>query len=84
MIHDVVKIGLRQFRKRIKAEQFFPGRKPWPNGVGSFVRGIWRMDTPEGPRRLDPGDSIITDARGARYPCKADVFKTTYEAVKGD
>lgn len=28
-----------------------------------------------------PGDWIITDEEGERYPCKPDVFEKTYEAV---
>jgi hypothetical protein len=41
------------------------------------------IGTPEGETmRADPGDWIITGVKGERYPCKADIFAATYEAVE--
>jgi hypothetical protein len=31
-----------------------------------------------------PGDWIITDAQGARYPCKPDIFAATYDEFHGE
>lgn len=39
------------------------------------------IDTAEGGHNVCPGDWIITGVRGERYPCKAVVFKETYEPV---
>lgn len=39
------------------------------------------IDTLEGGHIACPGDWIITGVKGELYPCKADVFGMTYEAV---
>jgi hypothetical protein len=36
----------------------------------------------EGGRVVCPGDFIVTDAKGERYPCKPDVFAATFEPVE--
>lgn len=41
------------------------------------------IDTLEGGHTVCPGDWIITGVKGERYPCKPDVFETTYEPVGG-
>lgn len=40
------------------------------------------IDTLEGGHRVCPGDWIITDVKGERYPCKPDIFDLTYEKVE--
>jgi hypothetical protein len=40
------------------------------------VMGV--IDTLEGKHVVSPGDWIITGVRGEHYPCKPDVFETTY------
>jgi hypothetical protein len=37
------------------------------------------IPTPEGAMRANPGDWIIRGVKGEVYPCKPDVFETTYE-----
>jgi hypothetical protein len=37
------------------------------------------IETPEGVMRGEPGDWLITGVNGEQYPCKADVFRKTYE-----
>ena len=39
------------------------------------------IDTIEGGHIVCPGDWIITGVQGEKYPCKDDVFRSTYEAV---
>jgi hypothetical protein len=39
------------------------------------------IDTLEGGHIVCPGDWIITGVKNEFYPCKADVFMQTYEAV---
>ena len=41
------------------------------------------IDTLEGGHIVCPGDWIITGVQSERYPCKPDVFETTYEMVRG-
>ena len=87
-----------KYRKKpvvIEAEQFFPDKHPWPEGVERFeeksVEAVtgdkstwygWRIATLEGPAYVTPGDWIITDVKGEKYPCKPNIFKATYEPVK--
>lgn len=43
---------------------------------------IWcEIKTLEGTMIANPGDYIIKGVKGEIYPCKADIFKETYEAV---
>jgi hypothetical protein len=37
------------------------------------------IDTLEGGHRVCPGDWIITGVKGEMYPCKNDIFESTYE-----
>lgn len=39
------------------------------------------IETLEGVMRADPGDWVICGVKRELYPCKADVFEATYEAV---
>lgn len=41
------------------------------------------IDTLEGTMRVSVGDWIILGVRGEVYPCRADIFEATYEAVDG-
>lgn len=73
-----------KFRKKpvvIEAEQFFPERLPWPEGV--YQEGeTYYIDTLEGRHVVSPGDWIITGVKGEKYPCKPDIFAMTYEPVE--
>lgn len=40
------------------------------------------IETLEGTMRCGKGDYIIRGVNGEFYPCKADIFKKTYEAVE--
>lgn len=40
------------------------------------------IDTLEGRMKADPGDWIITGIKGEKYPCKPDIFESTYELVE--
>jgi len=40
------------------------------------------IDTLEDGHNVCPGDWIITGVQGERYPCKPDIFETTYEYVE--
>lgn len=40
------------------------------------------IDTLEGGHIVCPGDYIITGIKGEFYPCKPDIFKTTYYTEK--
>jgi hypothetical protein len=48
-------------------------------GLTMHVHG-W-IDTLEGGHIVCPGDWIITGVKGEYYPCKPDVFDSSYEAV---
>lgn len=75
------------FRKKpvvIEAEQFWPEKEPWPEGVRHVETAAgWRyaIGTLEGVHEVTPGDWIITGVKGERYPCKPDIFAMTYEAT---
>ncbi len=42
------------------------------------------IKTLEGPMKASVGDWIITGIRGEQYPCKPDVFESTYQPVSND
>lgn len=76
---------MAKYKKRpviVDAEQWFPGKE---------VRGVLRtpehdshvMTAHEQRVYLQPGDWIIAEPDGrGYYPCKPDIFASTYEAVE--
>jgi len=40
------------------------------------------ITTLEGVHEVSPGDFIIQGVKGELYPCKPDIFETTYDPVK--
>ncbi len=79
-----------KFRKKpvvIEAEQFFPHRTPWPEGVNddAWSPTGYSMGTLENTAKgheVTPGDWIITGVKGEKYPCKPDIFVATYDPVE--
>lgn len=63
-------------------------RSPSINGgvdchlCGAIMHVHGWIDTLEGGHIVCPGDWIITGIKGERYPCKPDIFETTYEPVQ--
>lgn len=65
-------------------------RNPDPGYEGDHVHGLcgrtWHVhgwiDTLEGGHTVCPGDWIITGVAGERYPCKPDIFESTYEPIE--
>lgn len=51
---------------------------------GHFMEKHGWIDTLEGGHIVCPGDWIITGVQGEHYPCKPDIFESTYEPVEGD
>ena len=82
--------AMRRFRKKpllIEADQFWPEKHPWPEGVICHpVHGVSQpiIRTLEGPHTVSPGDWIITGIKGERYPCKPDIFEATYDEVSDE
>lgn len=73
-----------RYRKRpieIEAEQFFPDRRPWPEGVERDCMGEYFIRTLKGVMAVTPGDWIICGVAGEVYPCKPMIFEQTYEKV---
>jgi len=76
---------MAKFRKKpvvVEAEQFFPDKKPWPEGVERHSDGFYYINTLEGAHLVVPGDWIIIGVKGERYPCKPDIFEMTYESIE--
>ena len=81
-----------KYQKRpivIEAEQWFPGKKV--DGVDHSVETqlmhelradqAW-IETWEGGHVVSSGDWIITGIKGEKYPCKPDIFESTYDLVE--
>jgi len=79
---------MARYRKKpivVEAEQFLP----WTGAAGAILLGfpVQRDDrgpyiiipTLEGDHRANAGDWIITGVKGEKYPCKPDIFASTYE-----
>lgn len=72
---------MARFRRRpveVDAEQWMPGRElvgvvKGPNGPV--------VQTPDGLKRVNRGDWVVTTADGKRYVCDPFVFSRTYERV---
>ncbi len=82
---------MTQYRKKpvvIEAEQFWPGTDYPPKGVlhsgldPDDGKPAYYIETLEGMMRIKPGDWIITNVQGERYPCQDDIFKLMYDLVE--
>ena len=51
-------------------------------GDAEFRNGELVVATLEGPLRASPNDWIIKGIKGEFYPCKPDIFESTYELVE--
>jgi hypothetical protein len=58
----------------------------WPkeNGDKSChpLDGVYWVSTLEGPLHVSEGDWIITGIKGEHYPCKPEIFESSYDAVE--
>jgi hypothetical protein len=69
----------------------------WDGDQGETLKAIslmgngqhWRIEgddliiiTLEGEMRASPGDYVIRGVQGGLYPCKPDIFATTYDRVE--
>jgi hypothetical protein len=79
-----------KFRKKpviIEAMQFDGSDKSaleicfWSGMSSLFDEGTLKIETLEGTLTASPGDWIIKGIKGEFYPCKPDIFESTYEAV---
>lgn len=72
-----------KYRKKpvvIDAVQWFKdGDHPMVFTNDDGTHEIWTL---EGNMLVTPGDWIITGVKGEHYPCKPDIFETTYEPVE--
>ena len=86
---------MARYRKKpvvIEAEQFWPDKRPWPNGVSRSHPEVsgkdvmhYQIGTLERCHAVTPGDWIITGVKGEKYPvCKPDIFEATYEKETSD
>lgn len=78
---------VKKYRKKpveIEAIQFncnFDELEQFVGGDAEFRNGKLIIATLEGPLCASPGDYIIKGVKGEFYPCKPDIFETTYEEV---
>lgn len=55
------------------------GRRYCHPGRNELYSHTHYIQTLEGRMTVEIGDWIITGVKGERYPCKPDIFETTYE-----
>jgi hypothetical protein len=85
--------AMPKFKKKpieLEAEQWFQNK--FVEGVdGPFRRlndivGVstyyGTITTPDGPYEVNPGDWIITEPTGEKFPCKPHIFEATYDPVE--
>lgn len=71
-------LGIGYYRR---PEDEFSGKKLCPHcEMPLHIHGY--MDFLEGGGVVCPGDVIITEVSGKRYPCKPEIFEMTYEDIK--
>jgi hypothetical protein len=82
---------MARYRKRpvvVEAEQWLPNRNgelpvlPAPANVLRQTSAGWQIRTIEGWLDLTPQDWIIRGVAGEHYPCKPEVFTSTYDKVE--
>lgn len=56
---------------------------PWDKPPGGLPPGDYpTIHTLEGDHLVSHGDWVITGVKGEKYPCKDDIFKSTYEPAE--
>lgn len=81
---------MNKYRKKpivIEALQFtgfnFDACEDFVGGdMGKDIQGNTVIATLEGAMKVSKDDWIIKGVKGEFYPCKPDIFNTTYEEVK--
>lgn len=80
---------MEKYRRKptvIEAEQFFPDKQPWPEGVELHQdSGVdwYVVKTVHGFVRIEPGCWVIPENEpGRAYPVTPDIFEKTYEKVE--
>lgn len=89
---------MSKYRKKPVVIDAFELGQPWPDWFTDRVTdntvithlesqpfgivGYAEIKTLEGVMRAEVGDFIIKGVKGELYPCKADIFAATYEAVE--
>ena len=58
----------------------FNGGQFWPITDGREIK----IPTLEGLMKASPGDYIIKGVNGEFYPCKPDIFESTYDLVENE
>ena len=66
--------NLKEMRKFMNENKPAWGTESYPDALYIY--------TLEGTHRADIGDWIIKGVKGEFYPCKADIFKLTYEPAE--
>ena len=69
---------VRYFRSPAKA---YAGERHCEK-CGQIMHNHGWIDTLEGGHIVCPGDWIITGVKGENYPCKPDIFESTYEVAE--
>ena len=73
-----------KYRKKpliVEAEQFWPGKDPWPLGI-KIWDGRYYIEIPDGDITVFPGDWIVTDIKNEIYVCRPSVFEAMYERIE--
>ena len=76
-----VVIEAEQWDEERDALQDFKADDPRAYVVRHRNVGKFMINTLEGNHEVTDGDFIIRGVAGEHYPCKADIFKKTYERV---
>jgi hypothetical protein len=50
--------------------------------IQHFTEDAIDIETLEGTMRCEVGDYLIRGIKGELYPCKADIFEASYEAIE--
>ena len=62
---------------------FHSAHKPYSVVTINPSDGTILIITPEGDMKVSHGDYVIRGVSGEFYPCKPEIFKSTYETVYG-
>jgi hypothetical protein len=79
---------MAKFRKKPVVIEAVQWNGPPDDSALSAFAGHWvsvgaevYITTAEGVMRVSPGDWVIKGIKGEFYPCKPDIFQSTYDSV---
>jgi hypothetical protein len=80
IVIDAIKVTRQYLKDKPRSSQFTT--KDGKTYTMTFLTDCVLIETLEGTMQAELGDYVITGVMGEKYPCRSDIFESTYEPVE--